>query len=562
MLWFGALGLLGLFSPDEGRYALIPKEMLARGDWVTPHLNGLVYLEKPPLQYWATAVAFKALGEEAFAARLWPALCGLGAALLAGWFAWRRGGPVAGLAALAMLGSSLLFFLFSQVATLDMGLAFFLTLALVGLMQAEAGRVRADGSHRLRWLLAAWVALALAFLSKGLVAFVLPGLALALYMVLRRDWRLPLRLHLLRGLAIVLLLCAPWMMAAQWAHGEFFDFFIVHEHFARFGSDVHRRTGAWWYFIAIVLVGMLPWSAFWSWSSRGARSGPAVGGPAFSDLAGRDGRVLASDCSPVFDERLFMRIWIAVVVIFFSLSRSKLPGYVLPVFPFIAIQIGLFVAAAPPVQLARRCWSGVLVAAILVVVALVMASTGIDDVPPALAQDFLPWALTAAFLLASASLAARPLFRRGRVSAALLVLGFCSLVGWQTLLSGATVFEASYSARAFAAEVNRSLAAGERSGTWYSVGTFDNSFGFYMGRELVLVAYRDELDLGLAIDPERGIDTLEEFVERWVADEEAGAMMQPRTYDALSARGLPMAVVARDARRVFVLRQRLQTSLL
>jgi hypothetical protein len=415
----------------------------------------------------------------------------------------------------------------------------------MGLMQSEAGRVGNDGGRRMGWMLGAWVALALAFLSKGLVAFVLPGLALALYMVLRRDWRLPLRLHLLPGLAIVLVLCAPWMMAAQWAHAEFLEFFIVHEHFARFGTDVHRRTGAWWYFIAIVLIGAVPWTALWGRGSRAVRA-----------------RVLASDCSPVFDERLFMRIWVAVVVGFFSLSHSKLPGYVLPVFPFIAVQIGLFVASAAPARLARRCWSGLVVAVLLVVVGLVMARTGVDDVPPSLAQTFLPFALIAAFLLAAASALAFWLFRRGRVAAALLALGLLSLAGWQTLLSGASVFEESYSARAFAAEVNRSLAPGERTGTWYSVGTWDNSFGFYIGRELVLVAYRDELDLGLTLDPERGIETLEEFVERWVADDEAAAMMQPRTYEALVARGLPMALVARDARRVFVLRQRVQTSLL
>ncbi len=545
VLWFGALGLRGLFAPDEGRYGLIPKEMLARGDWVTPHLNGLVYFEKPPLQYWGTAAAYKVLGESEVTARLWPASCGLAAILLAGWFARRRGGPLAGLAAVTMLASSFLFFLFSQVATLDMGLAFFLTAALVGFMQSEAGRLGAGASHRVRWMLAAWVALGLAFLSKGLVAFVLPGLALTVYMVLRRDWRLPLRIHLLAGLAIVLVLCVPWMMAAQWAHAEFLDFFIVHEHFARFGTDVHRRTGAWWYFIAIVLVGAVPWSALWARGPRGSRA-----------------RVLASDCSPVFDERLFMRIWVAVVVGFFSLSHSKLPGYVLPVFPFMAIQIGLFIAAADPLRLARRCWSGFVVAAVLVVIALVMARTGIDDVPASLAKTFLPFALGAACLLAVASALAAWLFRRRRVPAALLALGLVSLAGWQTLLSGASVFEESYSARAFAAEVNRSLAPGERTGTWYSVGTWDNSFGFYIGRELVLVAYRDELDLGLTIDPDRGIETLEEFVDRWVADDEAAAMMQPRTYEALVARGLPMALVARDSRRVFVLRQRLQTSLL
>jgi 4-amino-4-deoxy-L-arabinose transferase-like glycosyltransferase len=548
VLWFGLLGLRGLFSPDEGRYALIPHEMLASGDWITPHLNGLVYFEKPPLQYWATAGFFRVLGEGAFTARLWPALCGLGTLVIVGLFARSRGGPLAGLAAVCVLSGSFLFALFGQVATLDMGLAFFLTLALASLMQAEAARTGSRPARARRWLLLGWLSLAAAFLTKGLIAFVLPSLALGVYLLIRRDWRLPLRLALLPGLALVALICAPWMIAAQNAHGEFLEFFIIHEHFARFGSGVHHRTGAWWYFLLVLAVGMLPWTAFWR--------GPA-GGRAPVSI-----RTWAADGGPAFDERLFMRVWVVLVVLFFSVSQSKLPGYVLPVLPWMAVQTGLSLASSEPTRLAGRCLPGAAFALILVVIGLGGAVSGFDDVPASLARAFVPWVVVSAGVLGVAALTARGLFLRSRPAAAVMVLGLVSLAGWQVLLAGTSVFEASYSARAFAAEVDRSLAPGERDDIWYSVGTFDNSFAFYSGRELVLVAYRDELDLGLTIDPDRGIDTLDEFVERWVASDQAGAMMQPRTYEALLARGLPMALVARDERRVFVLRQRVVTSLL
>ena len=176
ILWFGALDERELFHPDEGRYAEIPREMVASGDWITPRLNGLKYFEKPVLQYWITAVSYLALGREEFVARLWPALSGFLTLFLVYSTGRRLAGVRAGLVAAAVLATTFQFFVFSQILTLDMGLSFFLTLALYGFLASQD--LRATAVQQRNWAVLMWVAMALAVLSKGLVGVVLPALVL------------------------------------------------------------------------------------------------------------------------------------------------------------------------------------------------------------------------------------------------------------------------------------------------------------------------------------------------------------------------------------------------
>src|SRR6202790_1533512 len=150
MLWFALLAHRPLYDPDEGRYAEIPREMLSGGDWVIPHLNGLAYIEKPPLQYWATALSFRLLGPSAFAARLYCALAALGTIFLVGLVARRLWSVEAGWRAAAVLSGMLLFVVMGQLLTLDMSLTFYMTLSLVAFLLAQpAARPRP-------WMLLAW----------------------------------------------------------------------------------------------------------------------------------------------------------------------------------------------------------------------------------------------------------------------------------------------------------------------------------------------------------------------------------------------------------------------
>ena len=297
VLWFGTLAIRPLYKADESRYAEISREMVASGDWLTPRLNGFKYFEKPPLQYWASAVLFKVFGEHDWVARLWTALLGLAGIALTFYAANRLFGPPIGAYAAAMLAGAPLYVVLGQVNTLDMGVTFFLSAAVFAL-----------GLGRPLWF---WIACALAVLSKGLIGIVLPLGTVALSIMLARDWTLVRRLRPVVGGTLFLLIAAPWFIAVSMANPEFAHFFFVQEHFQRFTTQMHQRVHPWWYFVPVLAAGFAPWLA------PLARS-------ALVRLRERSGTELLFWC------------WALVVFVFFSASGSKLPPYIVPIFPALA----------------------------------------------------------------------------------------------------------------------------------------------------------------------------------------------------------------------------------
>ena len=181
-VWLATLDTRPLFNPDEGRYAEIPREILSSGDWVIPHLNGLVYIEKPPLQYWATALMYRLLGPSALTARLYCALTALGTLWVTGLVARRLWGFEAGWLAAAVLSGMLLFVVLGQLLTLDMSLTFYMTLSLAAFLLAQTA------AQPRRWMLLAWIGAALGVLTKGLVAAAIPAAVLVIYSVSCRDF--------------------------------------------------------------------------------------------------------------------------------------------------------------------------------------------------------------------------------------------------------------------------------------------------------------------------------------------------------------------------------------
>src|SRR5208283_663 len=184
------------------------------------------------------------------------------------------------------------------------------------------------------WMWAAWAALALATLSKGLIGIVLPGAALFVYTLLESDLSLWRRLHLLSGAFVFAVLAVPWFAVVSARNPEFFDFFFIHEHFTRFLTTEHRRTGAWWYFVPVLIGGVLPWLSVFAWSAyRAWRDAPTV--------------------ADRFSWRRFALLWALVIFLFFSASGSKLPSYILPIFPALALVIGWQLLTLSTATLAR-----------------------------------------------------------------------------------------------------------------------------------------------------------------------------------------------------------------
>lgn len=538
VLWLGFLEVRGLYFPDEGRYAEIPREMLATGDWVTPRLNGIQYFEKPPLQYWMTAATFAVAGEDEWTARLWPALAGLLAAvavlLTARRLLSRRAGWMAG----AVLGSCWGFFLGTQFVTLDMSLTAFMTGALCAFMVAQDARTDARG--RRRFMLLAWALCALAMLTKGIVGVALPVMAAGVYMVVARDFGLLRRLHIALGAAVFLAIAAPWFVLAEARNPGFADFFFIHEHLMRYIQPVHRRVGPWWYFIPIGIAFLLPWF-------------PAIV-PAMWH-AWRRQRPAASARS--FDAPRFAWCFAGVIFVFFSLSSSKLPAYIMPAIPAVA-----FAAAGP---LARRFDASLVHTARTLIVAGIVIGAGAWPAAhfikvPMVREDMVtgtPWIAGIVIALVAGGVVALLLRKRGRRLPALAAATLSSLIACQ---SGAML--AAHVDEYFSSERLIERLTADRAHRpfrpdvpFYSVDTFDHTVPFYLGRTVTLVREQGELAWGIANAPRNYIAEMGEFERRWRDDPEAYAIMAQGTYDELRAKDLPMRVVDQDGRRVIVSRR-------
>jgi 4-amino-4-deoxy-L-arabinose transferase-like glycosyltransferase len=316
-LYVAGLGQRSLWAPDEGRYAEIPREMVATGDWLTPRLNGVKYFEKPPLHYWLVGAAFRLLGETELAARLPCALAAIGGLLLVYALGAVCFGAETGLLAALMLAVSPLYFILGRMDIIDTPLMVFYTLGMAGWGLALLQPDRARKSPFLP--LAGWAGLALATLVKGPVALVLSVGTVILWLLLTRQWDRWRVLRPLPGAALFLAICAPWFIAVSLKNPEFAWFFFVHEHLLRFLTTEHERKGPLYYYVPVLLFGFFPWSA---WLPAAVTA-----------------TLRSSHSQRSREATLWLLLWAAVPFVFFSASGSKLITYILPAFPALALLV-------------------------------------------------------------------------------------------------------------------------------------------------------------------------------------------------------------------------------
>jgi len=494
--WFGTLGLRPLYKADETRYAEIPREMVASGDWITPRLNGFKYFEKPPLQYWATGVFYEALGIKDWTSRLWSALLGFAGILLVLALGSRIFGARAGALAAAVLAGSPVYVAAAQINTLDMGLTFFLTGAILAL---------ASG-----YPILFWACCALAVLSKGLIGIVLPLATLGLYILIKRDWKLIGDVRPIIGPIVFLLVTAPWFVAVSLRNPEFAHFFFVQEHFQRFTTEMHQRTAPAWFFLPVVALGLAPFLlpaglAWW----RG--------------IASR---------TPSFDAEFWLALWALVVLAFFSASSSKLPAYVLPMFPALALLTGKYL-----VEGKLLTTQAAVIAALGIAAALLLPGRG----GPAYAA-YVPW-LAAAGAVAGI-LGVLALWRK----ASIIALAAAGFLATQLAIVGHTTISERFSAAALIGSLEPQPPAGAPV---YAVDIYDHSLPWYLRRPVTMVGYRDEFGVAIDWEREKFIPDITTFERVWKDQKEAYAFVGAGEFDRLAAR-LPMRVIARDVRYVFV----------
>ncbi|MGH9399726.1 MAG: ArnT family glycosyltransferase [Thermoanaerobaculia bacterium] len=460
VIWLEPAGS-SLAEPDETRYAEIPREMLASGDLVVPRLNGVPYFEKPPLLYWSNAAAFSVFGETPWAARLATRLSGLGSALLLVFGVGAIWGAGTGLAAAAAYLLSPMGFLFSRVNLTDGMLSFFFAATL---LSARAALLRrGQGRPALPFAAAAGLAASGAFLTKGLIGLVLPGAILFLWCLQTRRLGALLSLGIFPALPVFLAACLPWLLAAESRVPGFLQFFFVHEHFQRFATGQAGRPGPVYYFAGVFAAGFLPVLPFFVVGFRGL---PSI-------ARWRDEH----------PDALFFAFWFGVVFVFFSVSRSKLPPYLLPALPAAAALAGRGILQAK----GRTPW-------ILSAAGTALLVAGAAAVPVSrqwIAEyGLLPIVLPAAGLLLLGSFAAVPLARRGP-QPALLALA----AGWAAFFAAAALAwpkippatEEVHLARAAA---NAAAGSGARV---VAYRTYRNAFAWELKTPIPVADYKGEL---------------------------------------------------------------------
>jgi 4-amino-4-deoxy-L-arabinose transferase-like glycosyltransferase len=338
-LFFFGLGSFGLVGADEPRYAQIAREMLARHDWITPTLNGVPWLEKPALYYWSAILSYKIFGISDWAARVPSAV--FATAMVAVIYGFMRRFRDSALDSALIAASLAAVIGFGRAASTDMPLAATMTIGLLAWFAWWETR-------RTLWLAGFYAMIALGTLAKGPVAPVLAGATIVLFAFAcsgsatgerAAGFRLLAKTLWIPGVLLFFAIALPWYFAVQRTTHQFFRVFILQHNLERFGTNLYRHQQPYWYYLPVFLLGVLPWTvcviAAIVAALRELRRG-----------ANRDLVIPSTARDPGFHFigrerawRIFLLLWIAAPLAVFTISQSKLPGYILPSIPPCALLV-------------------------------------------------------------------------------------------------------------------------------------------------------------------------------------------------------------------------------
>lgn len=432
-LFFFGLAHFGLVGADEPRYAQVAREMLARHDWITPTLGGTPWLEKPVLYYWQAMLAYRIFGVSDWAARL-PSAVDASLLVVAVYLFLRRFRPGFQLDGALMTASAAGVVGFARAASMDMPLAAAFTIALLAWYAWYESGSRG-------YLTSFYVFLGLAMLAKGPVALFLAVLIIVIFVAAKGEMRLLWRTLWIPGIGIFLLVALPWYVAVQIRNPEFFRVFVLEHNLARFGTDLYHHRQPYWFFLPVALLGLLPWTVY-------------VSAAVFENVRAwwAEGRELLRSEDAL---NPFLLIWLVVPVVLFSVSQSKLPGYVLPALPagtlLLAEYVRRHVSEGERPQLLPVILHSV-VAAVPVIPAVMIGEVVL--------QHRLPWGRGTAVSCGFAAVLAVAMAATLRTKLGLRMLRFVTLVpvlltvGY-VLRTGAVVLDTSLSARPIASEIHQ-----------------------------------------------------------------------------------------------------------
>lgn len=496
--FFFALNYPALFDIDEGMHAAMARTMVLTGDWLTPVFNGEPFFDKPALSNWLVAASFLVFGFTDFAARFPSALLATGCVFLTYAIGRRYFGANTGFLAALVLATSLLLIILSRMVVYDVTFTFFTTLTLYFACDALFG------SRRRSSFLAFHASVALAVLTKGLLGFAVPGLAIAALLLCTSDLGRIREFCLVRGAMIIAAIITPWYLMMELANPGYIDYFVVNQHLGNLlgsaGESVARHPQPFHYYIPVLLLGLFPWSFLL----------PAAVQRAWT-LRGKEAQL----------PTVFLGFWLVLGFLLFSFASSKLSTYILPLFPAAALLIGKFVAELidAPQTKARQLTAGLGVAAAVVLLpAIWVLANGSPD--KLLQTDGLDWldvrmtAIVPAILTVLAFLLAWHNRRVLATAVAATVAPLLILFVFVLLVPGASAFRSSAQ---IGADYERLLPADQEPVFFDSM--FDATV-YYMGRDARVLRSLSELNDFMRQD--QRVYVLAPTVSRFLVDCEPG----------------------------------------
>lgn len=524
ILYLSGLSAAGIFDPEEGRHVSIATAMLRSRDFVVPQLQGFPYLEKPPLAYWLIASAYRLLGRGELASRLPVAMMGIAGIGATYVVAKAALGTRAGWLSAGVLALSTQWFAQSRYMTTDMILAGCVTIALASFWWGAATR-------RFAGFAVFYAAMALAVLAKGLVGLVLPCGVVAAFVVATGRWRILKDMRPLWGAAVFVAIAAPWFVLIGRRLPEFFHYFVMDQHVARFLGAAHEHPEPFWFFLPVLAFGFFPWIAY----LPAATTGLGEGG----------------------DFPKFLWSWFATIFVFFSAAQEKMMGYLLPAYPALAMLVGGFLARAwEPARDAaatRRLCQAALVAGFLLLVLSPLFVIGLERF---MAQNgrlsmaeigVWPWAL--AIIYASTGVGTIALAWIGRARSLLIVTAAGQVLAFAVFVGAAAAADPPLGFRSIGAQLATQTGPDD---TIVLYRITQPSVEYYTGRPPVLFGWTGEFAWGMQVRPDSALATQDVAELRALFPSSQGDVwLVTNAGDDAAKRelALPMELVASNRRR-------------
>lgn len=522
------LGIPPLSVPDGGRYAEIPREMIELGDYITPHLNYLKYFEKPVLFYWLQCAAIHLFGFNTWALRLPTAAMGVLGCVLTFFASVKLLDRRSAIFATLILATSLLYFFMAHFITLDMTVSVFLSATMLFFILAMQSA--AHSPRRRAYAYAMYIASALAVLTKGLIGILLPGMVFFIWILVMNRWRDLKTFYIPSGILLFCAIAAPWHIIIQSRHPEFFHFYFIEQQFHRYLTYSAGRYKGPWFFIPVLILGAFPWTGF---------------------LIGAIKSALPDKLKNYkkYQLQMFLLIWAFSLFIFFSISKSQLVPYLLPIFPALAMLIGNYLHKHWDQKNKPLLWhSGVYTSALMFVFGAIIISilpNYFTVADPIIGMKIL---YSIVIILSISAIAISILQACKQYRKAIAVIAITSTFTL-TMSFACLDYLRDFSVEPLALWLKPRLTKSDMVVTYK---TYYQDLPVYLKRRIVIASWQNELTFGMnhQADSKKWMIDLAEFHKRWLSHERVYAMMEKYDYEALKAAGWKMFLLKEANKQV------------